>query len=348
MQISSVVKQHDDIKLRMGIHSGMVYRSADINKNMSVSGGGISLAQQVMDFGDAGHILVSKRVADDLSQLSRWSNCFKDLGQVTNNEGSKLHIFNLNSDGLGNPELPGRFRRTPATFFTRNLWWRPAALVFALTVGLSLLAFNYWSRSNSSPTAPAAAAGSSAAPAAGKEQSLAYWLTVQKMKDKKEVGSPIESTGNLLFEKGWTFRFNLRTSQSGYFYLLNVGPNQNGEDEYNVLFPTTKNNNGSAAIAANQIKQTEWYEFTEKPGVEKLWIIWSEKPLADLEAIFKQADSQDGVIKDAQQIERVKTFLNSQTNSPEVTPDEAKNLTTVKGHGETLVSVVELYHKPQS
>ncbi len=349
MEICRALEAHKDIKLRMGIHSGMVYRMADINTNMNVSGGGINLAQRVMDCGDAGHILVSQRVAGDLEQLSRWSNSLHDLGEAEVKDGVRVHVYNLHSDGLGNPEVPSRLRRISPSFFAKHASViRGAALVLALAIGLLLLALNYW------PKSPEVANPSTntAAAAAGKEQALAYWLTVQKTQNGKDVGSPIESTGSLLFENGWKFRLNLRSMQSGFFYLLNVGPGQDGREEYNVLYPTAENNNGDPFIAANQIRQTKWYFFVERPGVEKLWLIWSDQPLSELDSIFQQAvqsKKDPGEIRDPEQIERVKGYLTSHgTTPPEVVADESKNLTTVKGRGETLVSVVELYHKPQS
>jgi class 3 adenylate cyclase len=106
IEISRVLQSRPEIMLRMGIHSGPVYRIADINANMNVAGGGINMAQRVMDCGDAGHILLSKRIADDLSQLSDWAGTLHDLGEVEVKHGVKVHVFNLYTDEIGNSAVP--------------------------------------------------------------------------------------------------------------------------------------------------------------------------------------------------------------------------------------------------
>src|SRR5258705_7427350 len=111
VEIGRALKDHPDIKLRMGVHSGLVYRIADINANMNVAGGGINIAQRVMDCGDDGHILLSKRVADDLGQLGRWARHLHDLGQAEVKHGVLVHVYNLYTDEVGNPEVPAKLRR---------------------------------------------------------------------------------------------------------------------------------------------------------------------------------------------------------------------------------------------
>jgi class 3 adenylate cyclase len=113
-EVSRALASHPEIKLRMGIHTGPVYRIADINTNRNVAGGGINVAQRVMDCGDAGHILVSKSVADTLEQLSDWAESFHDLGQVEVKHGVKLHIVNYCTREVGNPELPQKLRLATA------------------------------------------------------------------------------------------------------------------------------------------------------------------------------------------------------------------------------------------
>ncbi|MCI0353574.1 MAG: protein kinase [Acidobacteria bacterium] len=106
MQVTHTLRSHPELKLRMGIHSGPVYRIADINTNRNVAGGGINMAQRVMDCGDAGHILVSKMVADTLGQLSDWAEHFHDLGEAEVKHGVKVQIVNFYTGEVGNPEVP--------------------------------------------------------------------------------------------------------------------------------------------------------------------------------------------------------------------------------------------------
>jgi len=106
LELSRSLRNHPDIKLRMGIHSGPVYRIADINANRNVAGGGINIAQRVMDCGDAGHILVSSAQAEVLGQLSAWSPMLHDLGEAEVKHGARVHLYNLYTQDAGNPELP--------------------------------------------------------------------------------------------------------------------------------------------------------------------------------------------------------------------------------------------------
>jgi class 3 adenylate cyclase/tetratricopeptide (TPR) repeat protein len=106
IELTKILRNHPAIKLRIGIHTGPVYRVADINANRNVAGGGINIAQRVMDCGDAGHILVSGAEADVLGQVSFWSGMLHDLGQVEVKHGLRLHLYNLYIDEAGNPTLP--------------------------------------------------------------------------------------------------------------------------------------------------------------------------------------------------------------------------------------------------
>jgi serine/threonine protein kinase/tetratricopeptide (TPR) repeat protein len=110
LELSRALRGQPEIPLRMGIHSGPVYRVPDINANMNVAGGGINIAQRVMDCGDAGHILVSDAVADVLSQLGGWKGTLKDLGEAEVKHGVRVHLYNLYAEDAGNPELPETLR----------------------------------------------------------------------------------------------------------------------------------------------------------------------------------------------------------------------------------------------
>src|SRR5438477_9751215 len=101
MEIARGLRNHPQIQLRMGVHSGPVDQIKDVNDRTNVAGAGINIAQRVMSCGDAGHILVSKRVADDLAQDRLWQPLLHDLGEVEVKHGAKLGIVNLYSSELG-------------------------------------------------------------------------------------------------------------------------------------------------------------------------------------------------------------------------------------------------------
>lgn len=106
MQISAELKSQPEIQIRMGVHSGPVNQILDVNDRSNVAGAGIDMAQRVMDCGDAGHILVSKRVADDLAPYSRWNQHLHDLGECVVKHGRKISVFNFYTDTVGNPDPP--------------------------------------------------------------------------------------------------------------------------------------------------------------------------------------------------------------------------------------------------
>src|SRR5438477_8452691 len=106
LEISEALKDHPGLSVRMGIHSGPVSAVTDVNDQPVVAGTGINMAQRVMDCGDAGHILLSKRIADDLGEYSRWTPHLYDLGEVEVKHGVKISIVNLYTGTLGNPEVP--------------------------------------------------------------------------------------------------------------------------------------------------------------------------------------------------------------------------------------------------
>src|ERR1700731_4341204 len=110
LEITKALKAHPEVAVRMGIHSGPVSEVTDVSGRTNITGGGINMAQRVMDCGDAGHILVSKHVANDLQEHRQWSSWLHDLGECEVKHGVRLGIVNLYRDGAGNPKLPNKLR----------------------------------------------------------------------------------------------------------------------------------------------------------------------------------------------------------------------------------------------
>jgi hypothetical protein len=180
----------------------------------------------------------------------------------------------------------------------------------------------------------------------GRENSLTYSLTVQKMRNGQPFQGEFESSGQEIFENGWKFRMNVETPQDGYLYLLNEGPASANVSTYNVLFPEAKTNGGSPRVAANQKLQTDWMRFDDNQGTEKFWVVWSASPVKELEAVKDVVNERElGEIKDAAKARSVRDFLNQHSSpKPEVTKDSAKKQSIVKGKGDVLVNVIELEH----
>src|SRR5438094_1926328 len=111
LEISRTLQEHPQIRLRMGVHSGPVNQVTDVNDKANIAGSGINVAQRVMDCGDAGHILLSGHIAEDLTQYRQWQPYLHDLGECEVKHGLRLHLVNLYKDNLGNPHLPDKLKR---------------------------------------------------------------------------------------------------------------------------------------------------------------------------------------------------------------------------------------------
>src|SRR5216117_972531 len=111
LEISRTLQEHPHIQLRMGVHSGPVNQVTDVNDKTNIAGSGINVAQRVMDCGDAGHILLSGHIAEDLTQYRHWQPYLHDLGECEVKHGLRLHLVNLYKDNLGNPHLPDKLKR---------------------------------------------------------------------------------------------------------------------------------------------------------------------------------------------------------------------------------------------
>jgi TolB-like protein/class 3 adenylate cyclase/Tfp pilus assembly protein PilF len=111
LEISKALKSHPELRVRMGIHSGPVSGLSDVNDRSNIAGAGINMAQRVMDCGNAGHILVSRRAAEDLEQYRQWQPCLHDLGECEVKHGVRVSVVNLYTEELGNPELPEKFKQ---------------------------------------------------------------------------------------------------------------------------------------------------------------------------------------------------------------------------------------------
>ena len=118
LELAQPLREVPMLPLRVGIHTGPVYRVEDINANRNVSGGGINIAQRIMDVGDAGHILLSQSVADVLLQLSNWRAFIHDLGEATVKHGVRLRVFNLCTPEAGNPAIPNKLKTNTRTLRT--------------------------------------------------------------------------------------------------------------------------------------------------------------------------------------------------------------------------------------
>jgi TolB-like protein/class 3 adenylate cyclase/Tfp pilus assembly protein PilF len=190
LEISRALQDHPSVQLRMGIHSGPVNRVRDVNEKTNIAGSGINVAQRVMDCGDAGHILLSAHVAEDLCQYRHWQPCLHDLGECEVKYGLRLHLFNLYKDGLGNPQVPEKLRRgrrkRASAVSVRPIAaprWPKVALAIAFLVSAVALVTSALIFFNRAP--PRTMARALSAPASSPEKSIAV-LPFENLSNEKE------------------------------------------------------------------------------------------------------------------------------------------------------------------
>src|SRR5947207_3169225 len=196
LEISRTLKDHPNIQVRMGVHSGPVNQVTDVDDRTNIAGAGINIAQRVMDCGDAGHILLSKHLADDLAEYRHWRPHLHDLGECEVKYGLRLHLVNLYKDNLGNPHLPEKLKRgkrwkqaaVPVRQLSAPRWPKSLLLIAILvsTVALVISSLIFFNRAPTTATrAPAPGAPAASAQAAIPEKSIAV-LPFQNLSDQKE------------------------------------------------------------------------------------------------------------------------------------------------------------------
>src|SRR6266513_1936835 len=138
VEISRALKEHPRLHLRMGIHSGPVSGVIDVNNRPNLAGAGLNMAQRVMDCGDAGHILLSKHVAEDLEEYEQWRPLLHDLGTCEVKHGVRVALVSLYGDEVGNPQLPKKFQALKK--HRTHVRWAEAAIGL-LVLGAIVAAF---------------------------------------------------------------------------------------------------------------------------------------------------------------------------------------------------------------
>jgi TolB-like protein/Tfp pilus assembly protein PilF len=133
MEIARALKDYPKIRVRMGIHSGPVNEITDLNEQANIAGAGINIAKRVMDCGDAGHILLSKHVAEDLEQYPQWRSRLHELGDCEVKHGVRVGLVNLHGDEIGNPEVPKKLQVSKHRARAR---WTAIATALSLLAGI--------------------------------------------------------------------------------------------------------------------------------------------------------------------------------------------------------------------
>src|SRR5438094_2172648 len=153
LEVSKELKKHPELHVRMGIHSGPVNEVSDLNEQVNIAGAGINIAQRLMDCGDAGHILLSKHVAEDLAEFEEWRPLLHELGACEVKHGAEVFIVNLYGNDAGNPEAPIAFQLMKQ----RRARHRSIAIAAALIAVGAIIAGAMWFwRARTTAPAPSA------------------------------------------------------------------------------------------------------------------------------------------------------------------------------------------------
>jgi len=145
IEISRILKEHPRLQLRMGVHSGPVSGVIDVNGHANLAGAGLNIAQRVMGCADAGHILISKHVAEDLEEYEHWRPLLHGLGECEMKHGVRVAIVSFYADDVGNPQLPKKFQAL-RKHSARMRWAAMTAALLALTAivaGIAMFSRNH-------------------------------------------------------------------------------------------------------------------------------------------------------------------------------------------------------------
>ena len=292
LEISRVLKNYPELRVRMGIHSGPVNEVVDVNERANVAGAGMNMAQRVMDCGNAGHILLSKRAADDLAQYRKWQPHLHDLGEYEVKHGAKIDIVNLYTNELGNPETPQKLKGKkrvetyPATDDMRRFNRRPLVVAVIALIAFAAAAFFFFHRSGS--------AGSGvAATAAATEKSIAVlpFVDLSQAKDQEYFCDGISEEILDALARIEGLRVVARTS-SFSFKGKNADVSEIAQklNVRNVLEGSLRRDGNRIRITAQLVSATNGFH------------LWSETYERELQGVFAVQDEITRAIVDALKI----------------------------------------------
>jgi serine/threonine protein kinase len=180
------------------------------------------------------------------------------------------------------------------------------------------------------------------------ERTLTYWITVQKFRGGQPYQKPFTQPGEMIFEQDYQIRVNIRSPQNGHLYVFNEGPAKGTtQPQFVIVFPTSTANKGLSQVEAEQvirIPEQTWLQFDAEQGTEKLWLVFAEQPLPELEVAKGSASERARMlITDPQQNRDLQNFLNN-NSLPKPISERGDGQTTLKVPGKLLVYPIKLEH----
>ena len=225
-----------------------------------------------------------------------------------------------------------------ATLVSQRRWLMIIGLIVVAVIGISALPrFNFRNRTETERGRMTSVEGP--------ERYLTY--SIERKQDPRLSSPNTTAHGADIFRARDQVRFNIGSTQSGYLYIINQGPTQTDRmPDLNVLFPDLMTQDGSAEIRAGQGMKSDWFVFDQEKGVEKIWLVWSERAVAELEAVKEWTRPKyQGAIRNLIQRESVTCYLDAHsTIKPYEERDEERKETTLKAKGEILVTAITISH----
>ena len=233
---------------------------------------------------------------------------------------------------------------------SKNPWTFVVALAAVTLLAVAFWGVYRWRASRVTTTTAPLATPAPAPAAVGDQRVLTYWITVQKFKFDKPFQEPFTLAGEINFEADYQIRLNVRSPQGGYLYVLNEGPREESAPaEFLVVFPSSTANKGSAVVSAEQtaqIPEESWLKFDAQQGVEKLWLVFAQEPVPELDALKQFANTRTkGLITDPAQNRAIQNFLTTRSaDAGKPSVEKGERLTTLKAPGKLLIYPVKLEH----
>ena len=292
IEISRALLAHPEVPVRMGIHSGPVNEIVDMNERANIAGAGINIAQRVMDCGDAGHILVSKRVADDLAQYRHWQPLLHDLGECEVKHGMMISIANLYTSEVGNPAVPTKLavakRRSgsPGQSFASRSRGPVLIAIALLLVGGAIGIFSRYSKSKTST----AVATTAVVPPASSDKSIAVlpFLDLSQAKDQEYFCDGISEEILDTLAKVEGLRVVARTSSFSFKgKKVDVAEIAQRLGVQNILEGSLRRDGNIIRVTAQLINARDGFH------------LWSETYERELQGVFAMQDEITHAITDA-------------------------------------------------
>jgi adenylate cyclase len=297
LEIDVAVRSHTPIAVRMGIHSGPVSEVSDVNERTNLAGAGINTAQRVMDCGDAGHILLSKRVAEDLGHYRHWQPFLHELGECEVKHGVVISVVNLYTNEVGNAQTPRKFearrnvetttKRFPGLSHLSKQSLIAAAIIFLVALGIGLFLFAH----RSGQTGPNIAVKEAGASAINKSIAVLPFVDLSQAKDQEYFCDGISEEILDALAKVEGLRVVARTS-SFAFKGKNAGVGEIGQklNVGNVLEGSLRREGNRIRVAVQLVNARDGFH------------LWSQTFERELQGVFAVQDEITRAVVDALKI----------------------------------------------